>query len=78
MMTKADIAKALVVDVIDTTGKIRENVAHLRDLGERARVGAKLAVQATKTSLERMLERVADGLVDADERWTRTHTRGRR
>ncbi len=72
-MKATDIVNALVVDTIDTTGRIRNDVAHLRELGRRAKTGAKLAVQATRSRLERMLEDVADGIADADERWSRTH-----
>lgn len=59
-MNGADIARALVVDAIDTAGEIRENVAHLRELGKRAAFAARAAGQVTRARFEGMIDAIAD------------------
>lgn len=65
-----DIAKALVVDAIDTTGKIRE---HLRDLGKMAIRGLRAAGQATGETLDRMLDQAWGDVRDVRGSWKRAH-----
>jgi len=75
-MKQQDFARALVVDAIDTTGKIRENVAHLRDLGKMGIHGLRAAGQATGETLERMLEGARRDLGEARAAWKQAHRRG--
>lgn len=81
-MPLQDFARALVADAIDTTGRIRADVTHLRDLGRAAKHGTKVAIQAARDRAEAALQGVADGLSrgagDTAKDWRRAHGKGRR
>jgi hypothetical protein len=63
----ADAAHALFDDVEATLVRMRRDAAHLRELGQRASVGASLAAQAAKASAEQVVDVTLDRLEHAFE-----------
>lgn len=62
----ASLFAILYDDAAGTVGRIRGDVRHLRELGQRAKIGAKIA----KAKIERALDHAADEFLRTGLRWT--------
>lgn len=63
----ADAINDLADDFEATIARMRRDAAHLKELGQRATVGASLAAQAAKASAERAVDVTLDRLQRAFE-----------
>jgi hypothetical protein len=63
----ADAVNDLTDDFEATIARMRRDAAHLKELGQRATVGASLAAQAAKASAERAVDVTLDRLQRAFE-----------
>jgi hypothetical protein len=61
----------LVRDAADTLGRMRADARHLRELSVRAKVGAKMAGAQLRAKIDRALEGVADGILEAEDAYKR-------
>lgn len=60
------IVNAIVNDALGTTRRIRDDVRHLKELGQRAKIVGTIAARQTKAKIEDGIERAADALIDLE------------
>lgn len=66
----------LIRDASDTVERMRADARHLRELGQRAKVGARVAGAQLRAKIDRTLEGVADGVLELERALARA--KGRR
>jgi hypothetical protein len=66
----------LLRDAADTIDRMKADARHLAELGQRGKVAARMAIAQTKAKIDSAIERVADGVLEAEQRYERF--RGRR
>lgn len=67
MHGRPNIVEMFVGDAIATTRRIRADVAHLKDLGRRAKTLGKAAAKQTKSRIAGALENVADRIIEIEK-----------
>ena len=65
----------LVRDAADTLGRMKADARHLKELGVRAKVGAKMAHAQFRAKVDRALEGVADGILEAERAYANLRRR---
>lgn len=71
MAARTNIVDLFVGDALATTRRIRADVAHLADLGKRAKALGKSAARETKRKITGALENVADRIIDIEKEFGR-------
>ena len=61
-----DLIKLWVDDVTATQKRIRDDVSHLRELGKRGKIVARVAAGEVKAKVEKLAGNVADGILYAE------------
>jgi len=56
----------MVRDASETVARIRKDAHHLRELGERAQIAARMAHAQFRKKLDGALEKVADGVLEME------------
>jgi transaldolase len=64
-------------DAADTLDRMKADARHLRELGQRAKVVAKVASVQAKIKIEATLERLAQGMAEMERAAQRARGRGR-
>lgn len=64
-----ELFQILANDALATTKRMRDDARHLRELGTRAKVGAKFVIGNVREKATRTLENVADGLLELERRY---------
>ena len=65
----ASMFEILIVDARQTAARMRSDARHLRELGKRALVGARMAERQMRQKFDAGLEKVVDAILDFEERY---------